>query len=409
MRDHLFYLGLAAYMSQRSKDPSTKTGAVIVGPDEAVISVGWNGFPSGMSDRAEFWSDREQKYSRVIHCTTPNHKTLRSDLRWVELGSLKVGDQVLAFEEYASQRSGRQYKLATVEAVVFAAEPVHRVTFSNNQEILATKEHLWLTGARSNNPRRWRATSKLSQRSRFPKHSTKIVKFLDVFSERRDYAAGWIAGLLDGEGTVSNNHGVSFAQRPGLVLDKALSILDQEFAKSYHLRLVTSPNSGGLGRHDALNVYLRGDLRHKLAFLGSVRAERLISRINLNQLGRAQGREILSVEEVVEVGVREIVKVQTSEGTLLVDGIPSHNCEVNALIFAGRAIPRHSTLYTYPFMSCDRCVVQMLQAGLRNFVAPLPTPEQLERWGTAFDRSRHYIYETGGALLELPWTRSSDG
>lgn len=76
------------------------------------------------------------------------------------------------------------------------------------------------------------------------------------------------------------------------------------------------------------------------------------------------------------------------------------HAEVNALIFAGR-LPPGVTLYTWPFMSCDRCTVQMLQAGVRNFVASRATPEQLQRWGAAFERSKQYITECGGSLLEI--------
>lgn len=63
-----FYVGLARYMSLRSKDPSTKTGAVIVRPDKSVASVGYNGFPRGMEDTPELYANREEKLSRIIHC-----------------------------------------------------------------------------------------------------------------------------------------------------------------------------------------------------------------------------------------------------------------------------------------------------------------------------------------------------
>lgn len=76
------------------------------------------------------------------------------------------------------------------------------------------------------------------------------------------------------------------------------------------------------------------------------------------------------------------------------------HCEVNALISAKQDISG-ATLYTHPFLSCDRCVVQMLQAGVRRFVAPQATPEQLERWGSAFERTRKYITECGGTWLEI--------
>jgi len=63
-----FYIGLAEYVSRKSKDPSTQTGAVIVRPDNTVCSVGYNGFAMKMPDISEWLQNREEKYSRIIHC-----------------------------------------------------------------------------------------------------------------------------------------------------------------------------------------------------------------------------------------------------------------------------------------------------------------------------------------------------
>lgn len=62
------FLELAKLVSTWSRDPSTQTGAVIVAPDKHVISVGFNGFARGMPDSDELYSNREEKYSRIIHC-----------------------------------------------------------------------------------------------------------------------------------------------------------------------------------------------------------------------------------------------------------------------------------------------------------------------------------------------------
>lgn len=64
----IHYLGMAEYVSRPSKDPSTKTGAVIVRPDKSVCSTGFNGFPQNMPDSPELYANREEKYSRVVHC-----------------------------------------------------------------------------------------------------------------------------------------------------------------------------------------------------------------------------------------------------------------------------------------------------------------------------------------------------
>lgn len=76
------------------------------------------------------------------------------------------------------------------------------------------------------------------------------------------------------------------------------------------------------------------------------------------------------------------------------------HCEMNALLHA-RQLPTGCTLYTWPFLSCDRCVVHMLQAGIRHFVAPKPTDEALARWGAAFERTKAYIAECGASYKEI--------
>jgi len=62
------FLRLAELISSWSKDPSTKTGCVIVRPDRTIASVGFNGFPRRIKDTPELLNNREEKYKRVIHC-----------------------------------------------------------------------------------------------------------------------------------------------------------------------------------------------------------------------------------------------------------------------------------------------------------------------------------------------------
>jgi dCMP deaminase len=76
------------------------------------------------------------------------------------------------------------------------------------------------------------------------------------------------------------------------------------------------------------------------------------------------------------------------------------HCEMNALMFAPEKVDGY-TLYTFPFISCDRCFVHMAQAGIVRFVAPCATLEQLTRWGPAFDRVRSYANDMGLELVEI--------
>lgn len=62
------FLDMAKFVAQWSKDPSTKTGAVIVRPDRTIASIGYNGFAKRCSDADYLYEHRDTKYSRVIHC-----------------------------------------------------------------------------------------------------------------------------------------------------------------------------------------------------------------------------------------------------------------------------------------------------------------------------------------------------
>lgn len=62
------FLNLAEFISQWSKDPSTKTGAVIVDKNRRIVSVGYNGFAKGVNDLSERLEDRNVKYKMIVHC-----------------------------------------------------------------------------------------------------------------------------------------------------------------------------------------------------------------------------------------------------------------------------------------------------------------------------------------------------
>lgn len=61
-----YFMSLALLASTRSKDKSTKVGAVIV-KDRVVVSTGYNGFPRGVNDDIPERQERPLKYSFVCH------------------------------------------------------------------------------------------------------------------------------------------------------------------------------------------------------------------------------------------------------------------------------------------------------------------------------------------------------
>lgn len=64
---HHRYLALAGHISEWSRDPSSKIGAIAVGSDKQILATGYNGFPRGIEDTSERLDNREIKYSMTIH------------------------------------------------------------------------------------------------------------------------------------------------------------------------------------------------------------------------------------------------------------------------------------------------------------------------------------------------------
>lgn len=78
------------------------------------------------------------------------------------------------------------------------------------------------------------------------------------------------------------------------------------------------------------------------------------------------------------------------------------HAEVNALVHAREPVTGYA-LYTWPFLSCDRCTVQMLQAGISRFVAPFKyADDSLRRWHDSLCLSRKYIETAGATFREYP-------
>lgn len=63
-----YFISIAEAIRHKSKDPSSKIGVVIVGPENQIISTGFNGFARGIDETdKERWDHRPTKYDYVEH------------------------------------------------------------------------------------------------------------------------------------------------------------------------------------------------------------------------------------------------------------------------------------------------------------------------------------------------------
>lgn len=66
MSNKFYFIEIAKLIATKSKDPSTKVGAVIIDSANRIISTGYNGFVSGNNEKYMTF-ERPMKYHLTIH------------------------------------------------------------------------------------------------------------------------------------------------------------------------------------------------------------------------------------------------------------------------------------------------------------------------------------------------------
>ncbi|MBU1148542.1 dCMP deaminase family protein [Patescibacteria group bacterium] len=65
------FMQMAKVISERSKDPSTQAGAVLVDDQNVVVGLGYNGFPRGIDNDDLPWERKgsflDTKYAYIVH------------------------------------------------------------------------------------------------------------------------------------------------------------------------------------------------------------------------------------------------------------------------------------------------------------------------------------------------------
>lgn len=71
--------------------------------------------------------------------------------------------------------------------------------------------------------------------------------------------------------------------------------------------------------------------------------------------------------------------------------------EINAILFAKESLVGYN-IYLHPFLSCDRCTVQIIQSGITRVITPLMGVELREKtkhWAEAFEIAQNMYIEAG--------------
>jgi len=75
------------------------------------------------------------------------------------------------------------------------------------------------------------------------------------------------------------------------------------------------------------------------------------------------------------------------------------HCEMNAILHAREPLEGY-ILYTWPFLTCERCAIHVIQTGITRAVAPKCPEDKEKRWGDSFKTARSFYKEAGIEVVE---------
>jgi hypothetical protein len=318
-----------AHMREHFGEYVEKTRDVIIKTLKAMPITGY--FPGDFRDHVEHAIERRAGVIAYppTFCLASHHRILTSSLDWVPCGDIREGDQLIAFDEYpVGNDRNRRWRRSVVTTSFPSRKECVRVILDNGEEIVCTVDHPWLADryqhSGGNGSRAWIRADQLTVSGR-----PYVLKAIEPWVRCDSFEAGWLSGLFDGEGHFrwrrdardgSAHLGMTVVQKPGVVLDRALELLDSLAIGCGE----TQERKTGIC---ALDV--QGGFPGIARALGRIRPVRLLNKFNAQGLDDwapairvAVKPRVVAVEPI---GERDVQSISTSTRTYVGEGYLMHN------------------------------------------------------------------------------------
>jgi hypothetical protein len=252
------------------------------------------------------------------YCLAPETRILFADLTWRPIGEAEPGDRLVGFDEFPiGPGNTRKLQPSYVNKVQRRMADCLAVELEDGRRVVCSVDHRWL-GRLARSTAGWR-TGQTWIAAEVLSVGDKVKAPLRPWSTEDTHRAGYLAGILDGEGSFTHDDAISFAQKSGPVLDSAKQLL----AEAGIPFTITDARE----RTGVVVVRVSG-LDANLRLSGSTRPVRLSGdRLWLGKEMKSRLHETdLRVVAIERVGLREVVSIETSTSTFFAEGIASHNC-----------------------------------------------------------------------------------
>jgi hypothetical protein len=321
------------------------------------------GLPIEFRDHGFLLDYIKDEHNRIVvrKCTHPDTKILRADLRWIAIKDIQPGDSIVGFEEQSPKGKGnrRHFEESIVYDKWTVKKQAFKLTLEDGRSIIASDEHPFLGMITRGKIRNQYAWYKLSEYK--PGDSLRVI--FDVWESGHDYESGWMAGLMDGEGSlkVSRKSGGSdfvISQHPNGIADRAEAYL-KYYGFKYHSR-DDDHKDRYIHRNDKIRRLVLSRTSEIIRLIGQTQPTRWIDSkfwkgLALGMLGDKTKMKIVSIKPVGEI---DLIDIETSSRTFIAEGIATHNCTQVGASFSTNVKMLHlgtqaplTTIYTLPTSS----------------------------------------------------------
>ena len=290
--------------------------------------------------------DGENQIDRVLNiaCPAPETLILKSDLTWDKAENLKVGDELIAFDEnpikgwHVKDRLGRKFRTSIVTSTGIITKPRFRVTTDTGTTIVVSEKHPFLIKPGENKPALWKYVDEL-------KIGDNLYSIGKPWKTDSSYEAGYIAGQFDAEGSLNiyksakNNRHVfkaSWTQSEGPLIPIVELLLNKMgFDFSTYKRKRQRCMGGGLVKKSRYykqihDVQINGGRWGSLRLTGTVRPVRFLLHPKLKNAwedvrvgsGSCLCETAISIEKIED---GPVIALNTSTKTFIGEGLLQHN------------------------------------------------------------------------------------
>lgn len=259
-------------------------------------------------------------------CVTGDTLILTSDLRWVRADELKIGDNLIGFDEYPVEHNDTMLKRRRYQKTKVLANNVNhleclRFTTDKEKTLTVSLQHKMLCKSKKSNALVWKEAQEL-------KIDDEIVYFGDTWEESDSKSSGYVAGFLDGEGALCKSgrcRSLSVSQ----VLGETSDLFAEQMSEFTSIKRYLRKHDGDPNHQQQESICVYG-IYNIIRLLGIVRPHRLLNKSESIWSSDVMNTGRAKITKIENVGIQKTYTVTTSTQTFIANGYMSHNCKALA-------------------------------------------------------------------------------